>query len=92
MLPTTTPPLPPPAAAANVEKLVTKFLSAGVTPNQIGVVTPYEGQRAYIVSHMQRNGTLRQGLYVDIEVASVDAFQALRLQPLLPCTAEGLSL
>eukprot|EP00965_Chrysotila_dentata_P179852 5938105-Pleurochrysis_carterae.AAC.1 len=61
--------------AANVEKVVTKFLSVGVAPEQIGVITPYEGQRAYIVSYMQRSGTLRSQLYADIEVASVDAFQ-----------------
>ena len=61
--------------AANVEKLVTRFLSSGTLPEQIGVVTPYEGQRAYLVSYMQRNGALRQQLYADIEVASVDAFQ-----------------
>ena len=35
---------------------------------QIGVITPYEGQRAYIVNHMARNGSLRQQLYKDIEV------------------------
>ena len=61
--------------AANVEKLVTRFLSSGVAPEQIGVITPYEGQRAYIVAHMQRNGSLRQELYAEVEVASVDAFQ-----------------
>uniref|UniRef100_A0A7S0NU20 Upf1 domain-containing protein n=1 Tax=Calcidiscus leptoporus TaxID=127549 RepID=A0A7S0NU20_9EUKA len=61
--------------AANVEKLVTRFLSAGVAPEQVGVITPYEGQRAYLVSYMQRNGSLRGQLYADIEVASVDAFQ-----------------
>ena len=61
--------------AANVEKLVTRFLSAGTLPEQIGVITPYEGQRAYLVAYMQRNGALRQQLYADIEVASVDAFQ-----------------
>ena len=61
--------------AANVEKIVSKFLSEGVVSDQIGVVTPYEGQRAYIVNYMQRNGSLQQKLYADIEVASVDAFQ-----------------
>merc|ERR1712070_710374 len=61
--------------AANVEKLVTRFLLAGVAPEQVGVITPYEGQRAYIVAHMQRNGSLRQQLYAKVEVASVDAFQ-----------------
>ncbi|KAF8380638.1 hypothetical protein HHK36_028127 [Tetracentron sinense] len=42
---------------------------------QIGVITPYEGQRAYIVNYMARNGALRQQLYKEIEVASVDSFQ-----------------
>ncbi|KAH9539277.1 hypothetical protein CY35_15G049600 [Sphagnum magellanicum] len=61
--------------AANVEKIVTTFLRSGVIPSQIGVITPYEGQRAYIVNYMARNGSLRQQLYKDIEVASVDSFQ-----------------
>ena len=47
----------------------------GVSPDQIGVITPYEGQRAFIVSHMQYNGTVNAKLYHDVEVASVDAFQ-----------------
>lgn len=42
---------------------------------QIGVITPYEGQRAYLVNYMQRNGSLRSQLYKEIEVASVDSFQ-----------------
>jgi regulator of nonsense transcripts 1 len=54
--------------AANVEKLVTTFLKGGILPSQIGVITPYEGQRAYIVAHMQRNGTLSKKLYEELEV------------------------
>jgi superfamily I DNA and/or RNA helicase len=61
--------------AANVEKIVTKFFRGGVMPNQIGVVTPYEGQRSYIVNYMQFNGSLKKEMYKEIEVASVDAFQ-----------------
>lgn len=61
--------------ASNVEKIVTKFFKSGVVPSQIGVVTPYEGQRSYIVNYMQFNGTLKKELYKEIEVASVDAFQ-----------------
>lgn len=61
--------------ASNVEKIVTKFFKSGVTPAQIGVITPYEGQRSYVVSSMQQNGSLRKDLYKDVEVASVDAFQ-----------------
>ncbi|KAJ3125921.1 ATP-dependent helicase NAM7 [Nowakowskiella sp. JEL0407] len=61
--------------AANAEKVVTRLLRSGIIPAQIGIITPYEGQRAYVVSYMQFNGTLKKDLYKDIEVASVDAFQ-----------------
>ena len=61
--------------AASVEKIVTMYLKNGITPDQIGVITPYEGQRAYLVAYMQRSGSLRPELYKDIEVASVDSFQ-----------------
>ncbi|KAG8968277.1 hypothetical protein FRC03_008143 [Tulasnella sp. 419] len=61
--------------ASNVEKIVTKFFKAGVVPGQIGVITPYEGQRSYIVNYMQFNGSLKKELYKEVEVASVDAFQ-----------------
>ncbi|KAG8877141.1 hypothetical protein FRB98_006858 [Tulasnella sp. 332] len=61
--------------ASNVEKIVTKFFKAGVVPSQIGVITPYEGQRAYVVNYMQFNGSLKKDLYKEVEVASVDAFQ-----------------
>jgi regulator of nonsense transcripts 1 len=61
--------------AASVEKLVTLMLRTGIVPDQIGVITPYEGQRAHVVTHMQRNGPMRTELYSEIEVASVDSFQ-----------------
>ena len=50
--------------AANCEKVVTALLRGGVNPGQIGVVTPYEGQRQYIIAHLQRHGPLRMQLYV----------------------------
>lgn len=61
--------------ASNVEKITTRFLRCGVKPGQIGVITPYEGQRAYLVQYMQYQGSLHAQLYQEIEVASVDAFQ-----------------
>ena len=61
--------------AVNCEKTVTRFLKAGINPDQIGIITPYEGQRAYIVQYMGQNGSLKKELYSEIEVASVDAFQ-----------------
>lgn len=52
-----------------------RFLKAGVKPEQIGIITPYEGQRAYLVQYMQYQGSLHSKLYQEIEIASVDAFQ-----------------
>lgn len=40
--------------ATAVEKVVTQFLRAGVLPSQIGVITPYEGQRVFVTQYMQR--------------------------------------
>ena len=39
-----------------MEKLVTTLMRGGVTPDQIGVITPYEGQRAHTVTTMLRVG------------------------------------
>ena len=61
--------------ASNVEKIVTRFFKAGVQPQDIGVITPYEGQRSFVVSSMQNTGTFKKENYKEIEVASVDAFQ-----------------
>ncbi|CUM68337.1 uncharacterized protein PRCAT00006059001 [Priceomyces carsonii] len=63
--------------AMNVEKIITKLFEDGVNPEQIGVITPYEGQRAYIVQYMSMNSTLtsKREQYLEIEVTSVDAFQ-----------------
>ena len=56
---------------ANVEKIATRFLKSGVKPEQIGIITPYEGQRAYIVQYMQYSGSLNKKLYM----VCVDACQ-----------------
>ncbi len=61
--------------ASYVEKIVTHLLKMGVTPNQIGVITPYDGQKQYVHEYMRRSGSLAASLYEAIEVASVDAFQ-----------------
>jgi regulator of nonsense transcripts 1 len=61
--------------AAFVEKCVTRLLKSGIRPNQLGVITPYEGQRSYLVQYMQFHGSMKKDLYKQIEIASVDAFQ-----------------
>mmetsp|Transcript_11925 Transcript_11925/g.17981 ORF Transcript_11925/g.17981 Transcript_11925/m.17981 type:complete len:1012 (-) Transcript_11925:1834-4869(-) len=61
--------------ASYVEKIVTYLLRMGVKPIQIGVITPYDGQKKYVSEFMRRSGALSSTLYEAIEVASVDAFQ-----------------
>lgn len=62
--------------AMNVERIITRLFKDGIKPSQIGVITPYEGQRNYILQYMQLNSTLNdKDLYSEIEVVSVDAFQ-----------------
>lgn len=61
--------------ASNVEKIVTRFFRAGVKPEDIGIITPYEGQRSFVVQNMANSGSFKKDLYREIEVASVDAFQ-----------------
>ena len=51
------------------------FIKCGVSSTSIGVITPYEGQRAYVTSHLAQNGSLRSSQYADLEIASVDSFQ-----------------
>jgi regulator of nonsense transcripts 1 len=63
------------AEAVVCAHVVNAFLHAGITPGQIGVVTPYEGQRAHVVGQLQRSATVRITTYSEIEVASVDSFQ-----------------
>ncbi|KAJ1807679.1 ATP-dependent RNA helicase, partial [Coemansia sp. RSA 2598] len=63
------------AEAGACEKIVTRMLRAGLAADQIGVITPYEGQRSWVVHHMALNGALGADSYKDVEVASVDAFQ-----------------
>lgn len=61
--------------ASVVDKFTTKFLKSGVMPHQIGIITPYEGQRAYLLQFMQGQGTFAQQVFDEMEIASVDAFQ-----------------
>lgn len=61
--------------ASYVEKLVTHLLKMGVDSSQIGVITPYDGQKKYVQEHMRRSGSLAASVYEAIEVNSVDAFQ-----------------
>lgn len=59
-----------------VEAVVTALLRAGgAKPEEIGVITPYEGQRARVRHSLSARGPLSQSIYDAVEVASVDGFQ-----------------
>lgn len=51
------------AEAANVEKVVTLLLLNSVLPSQIGVITPYDGQKAHISLVLKEIGLLNQHYY-----------------------------
>lgn len=48
-----------------MEKVVTHLLRGGVSPDQIGVITPYEGQRTHILASLPRSGLLNAALYAE---------------------------
>ena len=53
-----------------IETIIKSLLKCNVKPEQIGIITPYEGQRCYILSRILKNITS-----TEIEVSSVDSFQ-----------------
>lgn len=61
--------------AVNIEVIVTFLLKLGLDSSQIGIITPYEAQRSFILTYLERNCTLDPNLYEDLEIASVDSFQ-----------------
>lgn len=64
--------------ATAVEKIVLHLEKSGILASQIGIITPYKGQRAYIINYLQKNGQLlatNPNYYRDIEIASVDGYQ-----------------
>ncbi|KAJ1919672.1 ATP-dependent RNA helicase [Mycoemilia scoparia] len=61
--------------AANCEKVVSRLLKAGIKPEQIGIITPYEGQRSWMVQQLSSAGCMSADVCTRIEILSVDAFQ-----------------
>lgn len=63
--------------AVACQKLIMRMYKAGVKPSQIGIVTPYEGQRTYLKQFLagSMNDAFTEEMYGELEIESVDAFQ-----------------
>eukprot|EP00520_Triparma_pacifica_P017561 CAMPEP_0118669890 /NCGR_PEP_ID=MMETSP0785-20121206/21150_1 /TAXON_ID=91992 /ORGANISM="Bolidomonas pacifica, Strain CCMP 1866" /LENGTH=1092 /DNA_ID=CAMNT_0006564619 /DNA_START=185 /DNA_END=3460 /DNA_ORIENTATION=- len=61
--------------ASHIEKVVTCLMKGGVKGEDIGVITPYDGQKVYVQEYIRRSGSLPQSQYEGVEIASVDSFQ-----------------
>jgi len=61
--------------SATVERLVSSMLRSGLQSSQIGVITPYEGQRTHVQQYFGSRGSLAPERYEGLEIASVDSFQ-----------------
>lgn len=61
------------AEAMACERILSAFTKAGIKAQQIGVITPYEGQRAHLVNNLVRN--TQPDFHQNLEISSVDSFQ-----------------
>lgn len=61
--------------AGLVSQIISKLCHAGVNPKDIGVITPYAGQRYFLKTFLTSAGDLPADFYTYIEIASVDSFQ-----------------
>lgn len=58
-----------------VVQLITKLIQCGLKGDQIGVITPYLGQRRYLKQYIKSSKLMTKEEHNGIEVSSVDSFQ-----------------
>lgn len=61
--------------AEKINNLLSEMAEGGVSLSKIAIITPYKGQRGYLTQTLLRAGSLKQPLYKDLEIASIDSFQ-----------------
>lgn len=57
--------------AQAVKKIVYSLIDSGVNPHQIGVITPYNGQKMHLIGLIENRPSLKG----KIDISSVDGFQ-----------------
>ncbi|GMI31855.1 hypothetical protein TrCOL_g7469 [Triparma columacea] len=62
-------------AETGLKVVVTNLMKGGVSGSDIGVITPYDGQKVYFHDYIRRTGSLSQSQYEGVEIVSVDSFQ-----------------
>lgn len=60
-----------------IEHLMLFLLDSKIEPQQVGIITPYKGQRSYVLSQLMKSSLLAKfkHFYKELEIASVDGFQ-----------------
>lgn len=72
-----------------IDKILTPMISDGVSPDDIGIITPYKGQRGYLTQYLLKSGTLEPSVYKRIEIASIDSFQGREKEVILISTVRS---
>jgi regulator of nonsense transcripts 1 len=61
--------------AVLTERVVSELMRGGVSPSDIAIITPYEGQRVFISELFQFKGSISREDLSEVEIANIDAFQ-----------------
>lgn len=63
------------AEVEKINNILSEMVEGGISMNRIAIITPYKGQRGYLTQSLLRTGSLKQPMYKDLEIASIDSFQ-----------------
>lgn len=63
------------AEVEKINNILSEMVEGGINMKRIAIITPYKGQRGYLTQSLMKTGSLKQPLYKDLEIASIDSFQ-----------------
>lgn len=61
--------------ADKINNILCEMVEGGISLNKIAIITPYKGQRGFLTQFLMRTGSLKQPMYKELEIASIDSFQ-----------------